>query len=182
MKNIYKTLIVIIIASIAFVNTSCDKFETFSINIPFSLKVITQGSNNPSVSSSIYCLNESSTYQDYVKDIKKLTFIEAAWRTDSVKNIAAGTVKVTMRIVGGPTLFQTTIAGTNPAAYLSPNAPFVLILTGTEIEALNTYFNNYLQNPDQCLQATVEVTVTNGTAPYYLRGIIDMVVEAETEL
>lgn len=182
MNKILRTFLVVFAAVLTFVNTNCDKFDTIPLNIPFSVTVTTQGSNNPSVSSSTYCLNESSTYQDYVKDIKKLTFIEAAWRTDTVKNIAAGTVKVTMRIVGGPTLFETTIAGTNPAAYLSPNAPFVLKLTGTEIEALNTYFNNYLQNPDQCLQATVEVTVTNGTPPYYLRGIIDMVVEAETEL
>jgi len=182
MNKILRTFVVVFIVALSFVNTSCDKFDTLPLNVPFSVTIVTQGNNNPSSSSSTYCLTESSTYQDYVEDIQKLTFIEAAWRTDSVKNIAAGTIKVTVRVVGGATLFQKTIAGTNPSAYLSPNAPYVLALSETEIEALNTYLNNYLQNPNQCLQATVEATVTTGTAPYYLRGIIDMVVEAETKL
>lgn len=182
MNKILRTFVVVFAAVLSFINTSCDKFDTLPLNIPFSVKVTIQGSDNPSQSSSTYCLVESSTYKNYVKDIKKLTFLEAAWRTDSVKNVTAGEVKVTVRIAGGATLFQKTIAGTNPAAYLSPNAPFVLTLTETEIEALNTYFNNYLQNPAQCLQATVEVTVSDGTPPYYLRGIIDMVVEGEIKL
>ncbi len=180
MKNIFKTLIVIIIASTAFVNTSCDKFESFPLNIPFSVTITTQGSTNPSVSSANYCLNESSTYQDYVKDIQKLTFIEAAWRTDSVKNITTGTVRVTVRVVGGAVLFTKTLAGTNPSAYI--NTPFILTLTESEIQAINDYLNKYLKEPSQCLQATVEATVTSGTPPYYLRGIVDMVVEAETKL
>lgn len=182
MNKILRIFVVVFVVALSFVNTSCDKFDTLPLNIPFAVTVTTQGNTNPSINSATYCLNESSTYRDYVEDIQKLTFVEAAWRTDSVKNITTGTVKVTVRVLGGATLFQKTIAGTNPSAYLSPNAPYVLTLTDTEIEALNTYLNNYLKEPNQCLQATVEATVTAGTAPYYLRGIIDMVVEAETKL
>lgn len=180
MKNLVKLFLGIFILASAFVNTSCDKFDTLPLNIPFSVTVTTQGITNPSVNSSTYCLNESNTYRDYVQDIQKLTFIEAAWRTDSVKNITVGTIKVTVRVIGGAVLFTKTLAGTNPAAYIS--TPFVLTLTESEIQAINEYLNKYLKEPNQCLEVTVEANVTTGTAPYYLRGIIDMVVEAETKL
>ena len=180
MNKIIKTFVVVFAVALSFVSNSCDKFDTFPLNIPFSVTIVTQGSNNPSIASSQLCLSESTTYQDYVDDIEKLTFVEAAWRTDSVKNITTGTVKVTVKIVGGATLFQKTLAGTNPSDYIS--TPYVLSLSATEIQALNDYLNTYLDNPNQCLEASVEATVTSGTIPYYLRGIVDIVVEAETKL
>ena len=33
--------------------------------------------------------------------LRNLTFIEAAWRTDSVKNITGGDIEITVRIEGG---------------------------------------------------------------------------------
>lgn len=179
MNRIIKALVVVFAIVLSFVSNSCDKFDTFPLNIPFSVTITTQGSNNPSTSSSQYCLSQSETYQDYVDDIEKLTFVEAAWRTDSVNNIITGTVKVTVKIVGGAILFQKTLTGTNPSDYIS--TPFVLSLSATEIQALNDYLNSYLENPNQCLEVTVEATVTSGTIPYYLRGIVDIVVEAETK-
>jgi len=179
MNKIIKTFVVVFAVALSFVSNSCDKFDTFPLNIPFSVTVTVSGNNNPATASSQLCLSESTTYQDYVDDIEKLTFVEAAWRTDSVSTNLSGTVKVTVRVVGGATLFQKTLAGTNPADYTS--SPFVLPLSATEIQAMNDYLNSYLENPNQCLEASVEATVTSGTLPYYLRGIVDMVVEAETK-
>jgi hypothetical protein len=179
MKRIIKAFVVIFAVTLSFVSNSCDKFDTFPLNIPFSVTVVIQGSSNPSAAIAQYCLTESNTYQDYVEDIEKLTFIQAAWRTDSVKAPLTGTIEVTVKVVGGATLFQKTLAGTNPADYTT--TPFVLPLTAAEIQAMNDYLNSYLENPNQCLEASVEVTVTSGTPPYYLRGIVDMVVEAETK-
>ena len=154
------------------------------IHIPFSITVVTQGSTNPSSASSVYCLSQSETYDDYADDIEKLTFIEAAWRTDSVKNISGGDVEITVRIVGGVTLFQETLTNINPSAYQSPNPPFVLSLSATEIQALNDYLNAYLNGSNQCLEAVVKATIKSPlpVTTVYLRGIVDMVVEAETKL
>ncbi|NWF91037.1 MAG: hypothetical protein HXY50_16445 [Ignavibacteriaceae bacterium] len=182
MNRIIKLFVVIFAVALSFTSTSCDEFSSFPINIPFSITVVTQGSNNPAISNAQYCLTESETYEDYVDDIEGLTFVQAAFRTDSVKNITNGTIKITLSVIGGSTIFQKTLSNINPADYKSPNGPFVLALTDTEIQALNTYFNQYLENPNQCLQATVEATVNTGTPPYYLKGIIDMVVEAETKI
>jgi len=184
MNRIIKALVVVFAIVLSFVSNSCDKFDTFPLNIPFSVTITTQGSNNPSTSSSQYCLSQSETYQDYVEDIEKLTFVEAAWRTDSVKNISGGDVEITVRIVGGATLFQETLTNINPSDYKSPNAPFVLSLSATEIQALNDYLNSYLNSPNQCLEAEIKATIKSPlpVTTVYLRGIVDMVVEAETKL
>lgn len=182
MNKIIKSIVFVFAIALAFVSNSCDKFDSFPINIPFSINIVTQGSSNPSVSNAQYCLSESETYQDYVEDIEGLTFVQAAWRTVAVNNITKGTIKLTVSVVGGAVLFQTTLSNINPADYQSPNGPFVLSLTAEQIQALNNYFNQYLENQYQCLQATVEATVNTGTPPYYLEGVIDMVVEADTKI
>src|SRR3989304_5761937 len=171
MNKIMKALVVGFAIVLSFFSNSCDKFDTFPLNIPFSVTITTQGSNNPSTSSSQYCLSQSETYQDYVEDIEKLTFVQAAWRTDSVKNISSGDVEITVSIVGGATLFHETLTNINPADYQSPNSPFVFSLTDSEIQALNNYLNSYLNNPNQCLEAEILATVDSGTPPYYLKGI-----------
>lgn len=180
MKKLIIVFLTVFIVSFGLVNLSCDKMNTFPLKIPFSVNVIVQGSNNPSTSFTQYCLTQNSTFEKYAKKIKKNTFIGAAWRTDSVRNITTGTLTVILKIAGGDTLFQRTLPNTNPAAYKT--TPYVISLTTTEIQALNNYFNAYLKNPNTCLEASVRTMVTSGTVPYYLSGNVDFVVEAETEL
>jgi hypothetical protein len=184
MSKIIKVFIVICVIAVSFSFNSCKKdsslsqVDDFSLNIPLSINVKTEGSTNPLISlPTPYCLSQSSGYTSNASKIKKLTFVEAAWRTDSVKNITTGTVKVTVGIVGGATLFQKTLAGSNPADYIS--SPFILSLTDTEKQALNNYLNEAVASPqDHCLSATIQVNVGTGTPAYYLNGFIDMVVEA----
>lgn len=185
MKNIIKAFVLVFAVTLSIVNTSCDKFDSFPLNVPFSVKVTTQGSSNPTVTNPVsYCLSQSETYSDYANEIQKLTYVEAAFRTDSVKGITLGNVTLTVEIIGGAILFQKTLTAINPASYKSPNAPFVLPLTATEITAVNAYLENYRANPSTapCIRASLQANVTTGTAPYYLGGFVDMVVEAETKL
>jgi hypothetical protein len=185
MNKIIKACVVLFAVALSFVSNSCDKFDTLPLNVPFSINVSTQGSSNPTAANPVsYCLSSSETYSDYTEDIEKLTFVEAAWRTVSVSNITAGDVTVTVRILGGAILFQKTLSGINPSNYKSPNAPFVLSLTATEVAALNSYLETYRANPGSapCLQASVTAFVTTGSAPYSLTGVVDMVVEAVTKL
>lgn len=180
MNKIIKASVILFAAALSIVNTSCDKFDTFPLNIPFSVTIAMQGVSPTIQTTSQYCLTQSKTYQDYVEDIEKLTFIEAAWRTES-SSFNNGTVELTVKIVGGATLFQKTLAGTNPLDYKSPNGPFVLTFTDSEIQALNNYLSAYLQNPNQCLEVTAKATANAGTPPYSLSGIFDIVVEGETK-
>ena len=53
-------------------------------------------------------------------------------------------------------------------------------LNQNQIQLMNTYFGS-LQNT--CFNATIEVkNITGGTPTYEVKGIIDMVFEADTEL
>ena len=185
MNKIIKVFVVVFAVTLSFISNSCSELDTIPINIPFSITVVTQGSNNPSIASARYCLNESSTFDDNFSNIEKLTFIEAAWRTDSVKFITDGDIEITVRIEGGATtIFQDTLKNINPDDYKSPNPPFVLSLSSTEIQNLNNYLNAYLKNPNQCLEAVVKATIKSPlpVTTVYLRGIVDMVVEAETKI
>ena len=185
MNKIIKSFVLVFAVALFFISNSCDKFDTFPLNVPFSIDVSTSGNSNPTDANPVtYCLTQSQTYQDYVNDIVKLTFIEAAWRTTSVNNITKGNVTVTLKILGGATLFEKTLNDINPSDYIKPKAPYVLSLTATEIDLLNKYLETYRANPQNapCLQASVAAFVTSGNPPYSLVGIVDMVVEAETNL
>lgn len=180
MNKILKLAITLIVVVIVFTNISCKKFDTLPLNIPFSIGVTIEGSNNPSVSNTPYCLSESETYDEYRDRIKKLVYIEAAWRTDSVRNISSATISITIKISGGAVLFQRELPSTNPSVFKS--TPYILKLTSEEIQKLNSYLYTYLKNSTPCLESSVEVTIAGGLPPYYLKGYIDLVVEAETEL
>jgi len=181
MNNVIKAFVVVLSVSMVFVGTSCDKFDTLPLNVPFSIDVSTSGNSNPTVPNPVqYCLSQSETYSDYIGDIEKLTFVEAAWRTISVSNINTGDVTVTLKIKGGATLFQKTLSGIQPSEYIKPKSPYVLTLTATEISNLNEYLENYRANPGntQCFEASVQAVVSSGNPPYSLVGVVDMVVEA----
>ena len=48
MNKIIKAFVVVFAVALSFVSNSCDEFDTLPLNIPFSITVVTQGSNNPS--------------------------------------------------------------------------------------------------------------------------------------
>ena len=43
MNRIIKALVVVFAIVLSFVSNSCDKFDTFPLNIPFSVTIVTQG-------------------------------------------------------------------------------------------------------------------------------------------
>jgi hypothetical protein len=185
MNKIIKSFVLVFAVALFFISNSCDKFDTFPLNVPFSIDVSTSGNSNPTDATPVtYCLTQSQTYQDYVNDIVKLTFVEAAWRTTSVSNITKGDVTVTLKIKNGTILFQKVLSDVNPSDYIKPKSPYILNLAPTEIDLLNKYLETYRVNPQSapCLEASLQAFVTSGNPPYSLVGIVDMVVEAETKL
>jgi len=189
MSKIFKAFIFVFSIALSFVSNSCDKFDTFEFNVPFPIEnIVVQGNSNPSVGNPItYCLT-SKTYDDYAADVEKLTFVEAAWRTDSVVNITTGNVTVTLKILNGATLFQTILNGINPSDYKNPNGAYVLTLTDIQITAMNdfleTYRQMYASNPQfaTCLEASAQAFVTSGNPPFYLKGTVDLLVKAKTKI
>jgi hypothetical protein len=186
MKKYLNILLFLIIAiSFTIINIGCDEFNNFPVNIPISKQIDATGSNNNIFGTGDYCIDqESKTFQDFREKTKSLTFIQAAYRTKSVtaNGIAApnlnGDIVITVRKENTDLLFTVTIPNTNPSDYI--NKAFVLSLNQNQIQLMNTYFGS-LQNT--CFNATIEVkNITGGTPTYEVKGIIDMVFEADTEL
>jgi hypothetical protein len=170
----------ILLAAISFTFYSCDEFETLPLNIPISKEITTTGTNTVIVEVENICFDaDSPTYLDYKEKIKSLTFLEAAWRTKSVSAGLQGNITLQIRTGNGTVVFSKTIPGVNPAAYQSPNQPYVFQLTEQEIDLINAYIESL---NSLCFEATATVQVTGGTSPYQLVGIVDMIFEAETEL
>ena len=161
----------------------CDQFNTLPLNIPFTMKVAVEGSEQTLSNSTNFCLStDSQTYDDYKDKIKSLHFIEAAFRTLSVSpSDITGNITVSLQDGNGTTLFSYAIPGVNPSDYMKPNSPYILQLTQAQIDFINTYLSNVL-NSGACFTATITVDNLTGNPPYSIKGAIDMVIEAETEL
>jgi len=182
-KYILHTFLVLFSAVAAFMYFSCDKFDTFPLNIPMSVEIISQGSNSPIIQPEVFCLNNNQEFQDYRDKMKKVTFIEAAWRTKAVSSNLQGNITLSLRDGNGNLLFTKTLPGANPAAYMAPNQPYILVLSANEIQLINTYLDQIFSQGSQnfCFEATATITATSGSTPYLVDGFVDVVFEAETQ-
>lgn len=185
MKKYIKPALLIFTVLIFSFNNGCDAFESFPINMPFTIEFEASGTTSPITDNGVGCLETNSeTYQEYRDKINSLTFVEAAYRTISLnpgnQNITAD-INVNVRVPGGATLFNYTIQNVRPADYI-PTA-LVLQLTEPELNAIRSYLELFESTPSMCFEATYTLSnITGGTAPYTVKGAVDFVLEAETEL
>ena len=184
-KELYILLLIIITSTFVFINSGCDVFNNFPINIPVSKSFAAYGNSSTVSGSGPICLNEDSpTYRDYKDKIKSLTFIQAAFRFDSViaSGISAPNLKgdfiITVSGENYSELFSIKINNINPTDYI--NKAYVLPLNQNQSQSINSYISN-LNNT--CLLGKVEISnITGGNSPFLITGVIDMVFEADTEL
>jgi len=182
-KYILHIFLFLAAAAASFTLLSCDKFNTFPLNIPMTVEIVSQGSNPSLEQSETFCLNNDQDFQKYRDKMKKVTFIEAAWRTKLVSANLQGTIELTLKDENGNTLFSKTLPNANPAVYMAPNQPYVIALSANEIALINQYLDDVFSQGNQsfCFEATATITVTSGSTPYLVDGYIDAVFEAETE-
>jgi hypothetical protein len=157
--------------------SSCDKFNSIPLNIPYSIPFFVSGSGSTYYTGS-YCPDaQSTTYQDYEDKIQSLSYVQASLTIDSLST-ASLTANVQIQVTDGSgnTLFTYNIDNFTPADYM--NKAYVLTLTQNDIIALNTYLNKDLS--DNCFQVTIQVSNLNGTQ--YVGGNLDLVLEADTKL
>jgi hypothetical protein len=166
-------------AATSFTVLSCDKFDTLPLNVPMSVEIISQGSNLTIGESETFCLNNDETFQKNREKLKQVTFVEAAWRTKSVSANLQGTIELTLQDQNGNLLFNKTLPGADPAAYMSPNKPYILTLSANEIGLINSYLDQIFSqgNGSFCFEATATITVTSGSTPYLVDGYVDVVFE-----
>jgi len=174
MNKIIKTFVVVFAVALSFVSNSCDKFDTFPLNIPFTIYFTAVGSNQ--YDSGNYCLEDSSeTFKDYKEEIEKLTYVEAAYRTISITDTSIQVnlnIKV-MNVTTNTEIINYSVDNFKPANYGSN--PFVLGFDQNEIQNLNSYLVN-----NQCFRLIV--THNGMSSNQTVEGAVDIVLEAETKL
>jgi hypothetical protein len=175
MNKIIRIFVLLFAVTLSLTATSCDKFDSFPLNIPFSFEFNVTGSNG-TYDSGTYCFDvESQTYRDYQNKIKKITFLEASYRT---KSVSSASLEVTLKVQVINTNTQTilinyTLPNFKPGNYIS--SPLVLSFDGAQVQALNEYLVS-----NKCLRAIIDHIGINGTQS--VSGSVDLVLEAETEL
>ncbi|QQS35656.1 MAG: hypothetical protein IPM56_15640 [Ignavibacteriales bacterium] len=184
MKKYIKSAVLVFTVLIFSLTNGCDAFDSFPLNMPFTITFTASGNSSTITDNGSGCLDTNSeTYQEYRDKINSLTFVEAAYRTVSVntgnQNITAD-ISVIVSIPGGATLFNYTIPNVRPADFIS--TPLVLQLDQVELDAIRSYLELFQQVPSMCFDATYTLSnISGGAAPYTVEGAVDFVLEAETE-
>jgi len=178
MKKYLTNFMLIAAAGTMFLFNGCD-FESLPINIPLTVPVVVTGSNNALQELKNFCLDDYDSYNDYREDIRKLTYVEGALRVDSVSSVnLTGNIRIELKNQAGQTLFFFVLNNVKPSNYI--RNPYIIPVDVNQIQILNEYIAN-LDN--KCFQVDAQITgITGGTTPHYVRLLVDLVFEAETEL
>lgn len=163
----------------------CDEFNSLPLNIPFSISMPVAGYGSTISESVDYCFStQSDTYNEYKENVTSLHFVEAALRTiDLYPSDLTGDVDITLQ-GNGNSLFTYSIPNYKPADYKKPNMPYILQLDQQQIDFINSYLGDILNNSEgSCFNATITVSnIVNGGQPTILHIALDMVIEADTKL
>jgi hypothetical protein len=156
-----------------------DAFNTFFVNIPYSINISTSGVLSTISESKSFCLDESKTYEDYKDDIKSIKLIRITFRPTFVDpSNLSGDVTVNVMTSTGTMLFTHTLNNVAVSNYLPPNAPYELELSPGVFDGVN----NYLEGGGRCFRAELIVNnIVPAVGTKTLEASIDIVFEAETE-
>jgi hypothetical protein len=155
------------------------EIDPLPFNIPISVPLSYTGPLTSIVISQDFCMEDFSSYSQHTEDLNKITFLESAFRVDSVSppNLT-GSLGIELKTSSGQTVFNKQIQNFTPADYTVK--PYIIPIEAAEIETLN---NHLLQPGRKCFTAVVSLTgITGGFLQHHISGYIDMVFEAEVEL
>ncbi len=137
MKTLKLIVLTAVFAALLFM-TGCDKFEDFSVNVPFTV-VMTDSSYSTTITSSeLYDLDDSSVYQEYKDKIENFEFMEAKYTvTYAEPSDLSGKMRLTMKKNGpdGDVLF---VKDYDYAA-ADFGQSFTVVLTSDEISMFNSF-------------------------------------------
>ena len=155
----------------------CDELQTLPLNVPIPFEFETSGESSSSFNTKTVCISAVDELLENRDEIKEIKFINAAYWTDSVTTNLSGNLAFSLRTQSGTPIFSINLPNVSPGDYL--NEPLVLSLSGTEIQLLETYLSNFVNN-NECFVATLNISNTN-PASHRLKGKVELVVEATVE-
>lgn len=159
-----------------------DSLKTYPVNVPISIQFSASGTSNTVNETEYFCVDNQEAYQEYKDNINKVTFVEMAFRTISYSpSNLQGNVTISLKDAAGTTLFSKTIPDAKASDYVT--TPYILQLNQTEIQAVNNYLDQALQqNQSLCFTANISINITQGGTTNSISGALDVVFEAQAEL
>jgi hypothetical protein len=155
----------------------CDELQTLPLNVPIPFKFETTGNSSSTTLTDDVCISEVQELLDNRDEIKEIKFLNAAYWTESVTPGLRGNLTFSLRTQSGTPIFSINLPNVSVGDY--SNAPLVLSLSATEIQLLETYLSNFINNND-CFIATLNITNITPTN-HTLKGKVELVVEATVE-
>ena len=150
-----------------------DAFDTLIQNVPVSKEFTLQGSSSSIFETSNFCLNESSTIEDYRGKIENIELVTATYSTVSISPAnTKGDLTISLAKSDGTVLYTTTLTNISPATYI--NNPLILQFSSTQLQLLNTYLGTLKEGT--CFRATLSVSnITPAGSSITLVGKVDVV-------
>ncbi len=183
-RYIYRFLPILFAVFSAEAFNSCilDSLNSLPIDVPITIEYHAQGSGTEFTDTESYCLSESDTYEQYVKDVKSITFLGLVYRTKSITpSDLMG--DLTLKLFNGNVqFFSKTFTGVKPAAFLPPNPPLKIQLTTDQLDSLNAFLNSDIPNDQKCFTGTIQIHLTNGTNNVTFDAYVDIAIQMETKL
>lgn len=183
MKKIIKSSILLFTMLVAVALNGCDALENFLFDLPIDF-IVTASDNSSTAQGESYCLDQNSTYNDYVDKLNSVAFIEAHIVTMS---ISAGDEGIqgdgTLRLyegtfASGTPLLSYTDSNVKLADHFKPNG-YKLALTQEKIDVVNAS----LANGNTCFYADYEITNVQGNNGSYMVELkIDVLLQLDTSL
>lgn len=164
--------------------TDCDSINNLPLNVPITFDFEIAGAGNLTTTHE-FCMEQSGSYTENAESIKKLTLLRIIYRTNASDNsvlpadLEGNFELIIRRSDTGEILIHTNVSNFRPADYRKPNAPYELELSDTEKAAINEYLNSKIGS-SACFEGTVSLYDFLGAG--YLKGHVDVLIEAEIEL
>jgi hypothetical protein len=181
MKNIYKILLGLFIFSSILLMNSCDIQDDAYLILNMDTELNAFGVGQNISTSSDFCLNDFSDYNDNVDNLEGIEYLNAAYFTTQSSNGLKGDL-LTLKIYQGDgttLLCEINISNFNADDYLTK--PLQINFSDQYINNINKYLADYKNN--KCFKA--ELTVTNVSDNdggfFQLNGKIDFLAQLKVK-
>jgi hypothetical protein len=165
---------VMLVFSVVFFN-GCD-LDSLPLNVPITRDFNLSGNADAVFDSETFSLDD---YEDFVgDDINTVTYVRSAVRVLTVSDPdLTGNIVINLRNGSGFN-FTATLNNVRPADYISD--PYILNLTGEQVQDLNDYINSSVE---RIFTVSFEVTnISAATPPHTITGVFEAIFEVDTEL
>ena len=181
MKKIYIPLLLLFVIVAALTEQGCDILNNLFLDQALKQTIETTGNNSDIQNSKPFCLSDYDAIDDNIDNIVSITYVSAAYFTESYSEGLTGqNIVATLYAGDGVTvIWQVTIPFGVASDYV--NNPYEIVLTPEQVAAFNSYLANYENDDCYIAELIVQNVNDNDGPPFSLTGRVEIVVQMEIQ-